>query len=124
MAMTGSSYYCDVYHDILDDFDCLLTRFRFDTEPLAKEFVENVVTKFVCTDIYFEKVRQKSGNSQDRPTYSSLRDALDDAEEFYKYGDSDKYRFHGNVFIVDLDKMTDLYQRRQIKELHSSRGRE
>lgn len=109
-----SYYYCDVYHDILDDFDCLGTRFRFETEEVAKQFIQNVSDKFVCTGVFFEK---STAHNKHRPIYSSLTDALDDAEEFYQYGDSEKYRFTKNVFRVCLDIMCQYEQENRIQIL-------
>lgn len=118
MELNESSYYTDVYYDILDDDICLWTRYRFETKELAEEFIKNV--PFLCTEIVFEKKRHITGYTEAypyRPRFSVLSDALVDAQDFNKYCDSSDYKYHNTVFHADLSEIETLSYKNKIKSL-------
>ena len=113
------SYLINVYYDILDDFECLWTIYRFTSKDIAERFVEEV--PFICSDIeYTEKVRTDDGHTDKypyRPIFSTLEEALADAKEFENYGDGKEYKYHGRVFRVDLNVIEKQHDKNTIKKL-------
>lgn len=116
-----SPAYCiDVFFDILDDDICLWTIYRFKTQQIAEEFIEQV--PFVCSDIqYTTTVRTDDGHCDNcpyRPTFHTLEDALADARDFYSHGNNqENYKYAGRVFERDLSDLEMQYYKNLIKKL-------
>lgn len=115
----GPAYLVNVYYDILDDFDCLWTIYRFSTKELAEQFIDTV--PFVCSEVdYSTRPRTDDGHTVTRPyrpTFFNLADALADAKEFEKYGDKKDYKYWGRVFKVCMSVMEKLHDQNTIKLL-------
>jgi hypothetical protein len=91
--LNESSYYIDIYYDVLNDEICLETRYRFLTKELADKFVEHInkthMSFIICDQIEYEQSRNTSGydiNNPYRPRFSDLETAIKDFEEFFKCG--------------------------------------
>lgn len=115
----GGYYTIDVYYDILDDVECLHTKYSFRSKEIAEQFVEQV--PFVCGDIeYEESPRTDDGHATThpfRPVFTTLEDALVDAKEFNKYGDEIGYKYRGRVFKENISLMEIQYDKNIIKKL-------
>lgn len=115
----GPSYMVNVYYDILDDFECLWTIYRFTTKEIAEEFVTKV--PFVCSDVeYDERIREDDGHLDThpyRPIFDSLEDAIADAKQFHEYGDDKEYKYSGRVFRENLSVIEEQYKNNKIRDL-------
>lgn len=113
------AYLVNVYYDILDDFDCLWTIYRFDTKEIAEQFID--VVPFVCSEVeYSTRPRTDDGHAHIhpfRPTFSSLQDALEDAKEFEKYGDAEDYKYSGRIFKVNMSEIEKQHDQNTIRTL-------
>ena len=118
MSLEESSYYLDAYYDILDDDICLWSRYRFETKELAEEFIDEC--PFLCTEIEFEKKRDITGYTEEnpyRPRFSTLEDALADANDFHKFCKSKEYKYHSCVFRADLSEIETMFYKHKIQVL-------
>jgi hypothetical protein len=118
MIINESSYYIDVYYDILDDDICLFTRYRFETKELAEQFIEEV--QFVCTEIKYETSRSITGHCEKhpyRPRFSVLSEAIEDAQAFRNHYNSSDYKYNSTVFQADLSELESLFDKNRIKSL-------
>jgi hypothetical protein len=115
----GPCYYTDVYYDILDDDECLLTIYSFKDKDVAEQFINEA--PFVCSDVQYRKEpRRDDGHLEThpyRPIFTNLEDALADANEFHKHGTDDEYKYRGRVFRVDLAEIEKQHNRNTIKRL-------
>jgi hypothetical protein len=116
----GPSYYINVYYDILDDDYCLWTIYRFISRDIAQRFIEEVPF-VVCGDIQYTEHTILHDEHIDiypfRPIFSNLKDALNDAHEFHKYGKGKEYKYHGRVFEEDLYVIERVHNKNTIKKL-------
>lgn len=115
----GPCYYTNVYYDILDDDECLWTIYSFSDKDIAEQFVEEA--PFICSDVeYRREPRGDDGyliTHPFRPIFTTLEEALADANEFHKYGSDDEYKYSGRVFRVDLAEIEKQYNKNTIKRL-------
>ncbi len=113
------AYLVNVYYDILDDFECLWTIYRFDTKEMAEQFIDLV--PFICSEVEDSTTpRTNDGHAHThpfRPTFSSLQDALEDAKEFEKYEDAEDYKYSGRVFREDMSVIEKQYDKNTIRAL-------
>lgn len=97
-------FYIEVYLDILDDYEALSTIYQFSTKELAEEFVNSV--PFVCSQITFSETELILTQVEpNRPVYSKIEDAIEDAQEFYQYADTPNYRYYTSVYRVLLQQV-------------------
>lgn len=97
-------FYIEVYLDIHDDYDALCNIYQFSTKELAQEFIGSV--PFVCSQITFSETELILTQVEpNRPIYSQIDDAIEDAQDFYQYADTPNYRFYRSVFRVPLQQV-------------------
>ena len=102
------SYYLDVLIDIGDDELCYISRFRFETTELAKQFIRHIETGkskncIVTTNIYSESDRYSTIN---RPSFSDITLAIEDLEKCVDYcydtRPYKKYKYEDTIILESL----------------------
>lgn len=127
-----SSYCIDIVYDALYDDHCFITRYRFETEELAKKFSEYIGTLqmiYACS-VYFEHSRNICGYSDAdpyRPRFSILSDAIDDlkgfincSNEYFSLDDKEKYekyKYAGTIDVEPISIVEKLHSEKQIGNL-------
>ena len=131
--LNETSYFIDIYVDIVKDDYCLTTRYRFNTKELAKLFLDfldnktNGIDKNIVYDnIECETKRSIMGytyNDPYRPQFTDIDTAIKDFNNFmsstysYNYIDvdpSNTYIYKSNIFTERLDEFENRYLYKKI----------
>jgi hypothetical protein len=129
--LNESSYYVDIAYDALYDDHCFTTRYRFETEELAKKFSEhiNLLKMVFVSEIYFEEQRDICGYTKSdpyRPRFSVLDDAINDLNNLINYCNNyfsfseeriKKYKYFGNIDVESIEIVEKLHLNKQIDNL-------
>ena len=105
------SYYVQLYYDALYETHCFYTLYRFDTEELAKQFLEIADLQFnvECKPNIFFNIRKTLPNCDNfRPLMTNIDIAMKDLHKFKDYCNTYyynqfKYKYKDSVHEEDLD---------------------